>query len=170
MEGDFIVVQSDTDLATLATVGLGNVNKSTVATLDGISVAYSAGTASVGLDIQGLTYITSTLATDDLNGIEIPIYNGEAATAANEKIEIADLVPLINNKYNDKDTIPIGDLAGTVTHNWNTKNTIVQTIDQNGDTVFCDITRTTTTVTATISVAQTAATGGIITILVQRIG
>ena len=29
---------------------------------------------------------------------------------------------LINNKYNDKDTIPIGDLAGTVTHNWNTKN------------------------------------------------
>ena len=170
VESDFIVVQSDTDLATLATVGLGNVNKSTVATLDGISVAYSAGTASVGLDIQGLTYITSTLATDDLNGIEIPIYNGEAATAANEKIEIADLVPLINNKYNDKDTIPIGDLAGTVTHNWNTKNTIVQTIDQNGDTVFCDITRTTSTVTATISVAQTAATGGIITILVQRIG
>jgi hypothetical protein len=167
---NWTTVQNNVDLASLATIGIGNVNKSTVATLDGISVGYSLGTASVGLDIQGLTYITSTLATDDLNGIEIPIYNGEAATAANEKIEIADLVPLINNKYNDKGTIPIGDLDGTVTHNWNTKNTIVQTIDQNGDTVFCDITRTTTTVTATISVAQTAATGGIITILVQRIG
>ena len=167
---DWTTVQNNVDLASLATIGIGNVNKSTVATLDGISVAYSSGTASVGLDIQGLTYITNNLETADLQGIEIPIYNGEAATAANEKIEIADLVTLINNKYNDKDTIPIGDLAGTVTHNWNTKNTIVQTIDQNGDTVFCDITRTTSTVTATISEAQTAATGGIITILVQRIG
>ena len=167
---DWTTVQNNVDLASLATIGIGNVNKSTVATLDGISVGYSSGTASVGLDIQGLTYITNNLETADLQGIEIPIYNGEAATAANEKIEIADLVTLINNKYNDKDTIPIGDLAGTVTHNWNTKNTIVQTIDQNGDTVFCDITRTTSTVTATISEAQTAATGGIITILVQRIG
>ena len=170
VEGDFIVVQSDTDLATLATVGLGNVNKSTVATLDGISVAYSAGTASVGLDIQGLTYITNTLPNSDLSSIEIPIYNSDIATAANQKIEIADLIPVMNDTYNDRGTIAIGDLAGTVTHNWGTKNTIVQTIDQNGDTVFCDITRTTSTVTATISVAQTAATGGIITILVQKIG
>ena len=40
--GDFIVVQSDTDLATLTTVGIGNVNAGT-----GISVAYAAGTATV---------------------------------------------------------------------------------------------------------------------------
>jgi hypothetical protein len=42
VEGDFIVVQSDTDLATLTTVGIGNVNAGT-----GISVAYTAGTATV---------------------------------------------------------------------------------------------------------------------------
>jgi len=42
VESDFIVVQSDTDLATLATVGIGNVNAGT-----GISVAYAAGTATV---------------------------------------------------------------------------------------------------------------------------
>jgi len=42
VEGDFIVVQSDTDLATLATVGIGNVNAGT-----GISVAYASGTATV---------------------------------------------------------------------------------------------------------------------------
>ena len=42
VEADFIVVQSDTDLATLATVGIGNVNAGT-----GISVAYAAGTATV---------------------------------------------------------------------------------------------------------------------------
>ena len=41
-EADFIVVQSDTDLATLTTVGIGNVNAGT-----GISVAYAAGTATV---------------------------------------------------------------------------------------------------------------------------
>ena len=42
VEADFIVVQSDTDLATLSVVGLGNVNAG-----DGIGVAYSAGTATV---------------------------------------------------------------------------------------------------------------------------
>ena len=42
VEGDFIVVQSDTDLATLTTVGIGNVNAGT-----GISVSYASGTATV---------------------------------------------------------------------------------------------------------------------------
>jgi len=42
VEADFIVVQSDTDLATLSVVGLGNVNAGT-----GIGVTYSAGTATV---------------------------------------------------------------------------------------------------------------------------
>ena len=42
VEGDFIVVQSDTDLATASTVGLGNV-----AAGSGIGVVYSAGTATV---------------------------------------------------------------------------------------------------------------------------
>ena len=42
VEGDFIVVQSDTDLATLTTVGIGNVNAGT-----GIGVAYVSGTATV---------------------------------------------------------------------------------------------------------------------------
>ena len=63
-------------------------------------------------------------------------------------------------------TIAIGSLTGTVNHSWNTKNTIVQTIDSSGDTVYCDISRTDTSVTATISTAQT----GAITILVQKIG
>ena len=42
VEADFIIVQSDTDLATLTTVGIGNVNAST-----GIGVVYSSGTATV---------------------------------------------------------------------------------------------------------------------------
>ena len=43
VEGDFVVVQSDTDLATLATVGIGNV----AGTLNQIGVTYSAGTGTI---------------------------------------------------------------------------------------------------------------------------
>ena len=53
-EVDFIVVQSDTDLATLSTVGLGNVNADTADSKLGISVSYLSGTAKTGVDIVGL--------------------------------------------------------------------------------------------------------------------
>lgn len=124
VEGDFIVVQSDTDLATLTTVGIGNVNAGT-----GISVAYAAGTATV----------TNT-ETNTLN----------TATG----------------------TITAGSLSGTVNHTFGI-NTIVQTISSSGDTVFCDVTRTTTggVGTASTSVATIAtAEATDITILVQKIG
>ncbi len=61
-------------------------------------------------------------------------------------------------------TIIAGDLLGTVTHAFGI-NTIVQTINAAGDTVFCDVTRTATTCVATISVAEATD----ITILVQNI-
>ena len=169
VEGDFIVVQSDTDLATLTTVGIGNVNKSTTATLDGISVSYSAGTASVGLDIDGLTYITNPLTNADLASIEIPIYNNDIATAANQKIEIQDLIPILNPTISKPGSIAANALSGTVAHSFG-QNTLVQTFDAgSGATVFCDVVRDTNTpydVTATISTAQATA----ITILVQKIG
>ncbi len=63
-------------------------------------------------------------------------------------------------------TITAGNTSGTVTHNWGTLNTIVQTIDSSGDTVFCDISRTTSTAVATIAAEQ----AGDIIILVQKIG
>ena len=43
VEADFVVVQSDTDLATASTVGIGNV----AGTADQIGVAYSAGTGTI---------------------------------------------------------------------------------------------------------------------------
>ena len=45
-------------------------------------------------------------------------------------------------------------------------NTIVQTINSSGDTVYCDVTRTTTSCTATIAAVEATD----ITILVQKIG
>lgn len=62
-------------------------------------------------------------------------------------------------------TITAGSLSGTVNHTFGI-NTIVQTIDATGATVFCDVTRTSTTAVATIAAVQASN----ITILVQKIG
>lgn len=62
-------------------------------------------------------------------------------------------------------TITAGSLSGTVNHTFGI-NTIVQTIDATGATVFCDVTRTSTTAVATVAAAQASN----ITILVQKIG
>jgi len=190
VEGDFVIVQSDTDLATASTVGLGNVapggaidvsyssgtatvsvedstasNKgavivaaSTSDDLLGINVAYSGGTATVGLDITGLNAITTT---DDAS--ELAIYDEDNTT--NKKISVGNLALAGNSGTSKTGTIAAGSLSGTVTHAFGI-NTLVQTIDASGNTVFCDITRTATTSVATISVVEATA----ITILVQKIG
>jgi len=62
-------------------------------------------------------------------------------------------------------TITAGSLSGTVNHTFGI-NTMVQTIDATGATVFCDVTRTATTVVATVAAVQASN----ITILVQKIG
>jgi len=190
VEGDFVIVQSDTDLATASTVGLGNVapggaidvsyssgtatvsvedstasNKgavivaaSTSDELLGINVVYSAGTAKVGLDIDGLGAITTT---DDAS--IIAIYDEDDST--NKKISVGNLALAGNSGTSKTGTIAAGQLSGTVTHAFGI-NTLVQTIDASGNTAFCDITRTATTSVATISVVEATA----ITILVQKIG
>ncbi len=163
-ESDFIIVQSDTDLATATTVGLGNVAVSTDSNLEGIDVSYASpttGTASVGLDIQGLTGDDGT--GDPISNFEIPFYN--APDDQNKKITIAQLVALASSNNTATGTISAGNLTGTVTHAFGV-NTIVQTIDSSGNTVICDVSRTATTSVATISTVQATD----ITILVQKIG
>lgn len=122
--GDFTTDQSTNETITfnLPTADASTTGAGNVAAGDGISVAYSNGTAT----------ITNTQKNSD-----------NTATG----------------------TIAIGDLSGTVTHNFGI-NTIVQTIDSSGNTVYCDISRTATTSVATISATQATA----ITILVQKIG
>jgi len=67
IEDDFAVIQSDTDLATLTNVGLGNVNNKGLsdAAMRGLSVSYASGTASVGLDIKNESLMTTTPADGD---------------------------------------------------------------------------------------------------------
>ena len=67
VENNFAIIQSDTDLATLTTVGIGNVNKSGDDVQLGILVDYATGTAKVGLGINDLTSIATAVAdTDEL--------------------------------------------------------------------------------------------------------
>ena len=195
VEGDFIVVQSDTDLATASTVGLGNVvpgASATItapyttgtATLDvvdstasqkgavivdassdsgllGIDVSYAAGTASVGLDITGLTGDDGS--SEPASNYELPMY--DLGGDENFKITIAELNSVVSGANSKTGTITAGNLTGTVTHAFGI-NTLVQTIDSSGNTVFCGISRTATTSVATISAVEATD----ITILVQKIG
>lgn len=99
---DWTTVQSNTDLATLTTVGLGNVNAGS-----GINVSYSNGTATVS---STTTMFAATIST-----------------------------------------------SGSVTHNFGTKDVIIQLYDTvTFDTVYADSIRTTTnSVTITFASAPT---------------
>tara|TARA_R110002153_G_scaffold232619_1_gene385916 strand:+ start:169 stop:1509 length:1341 start_codon:yes stop_codon:yes gene_type:complete len=149
VEADFIVVQSDTDLATLTTVGIGNVNAG-----GAIDVAYSNGTATVSVENSSASNKGAVIVAAG-TGISVAYASG-TATVTNTQ----------NNSDNTATgTITAGNLAGTVTHSFGI-NTMVQTMSSSGDTVYCDISRTATTSVATITAAQATD----ITILVQKIG
>ena len=151
VEGDFIVVQSDTDLATATTVGLGNVVPGTSAT---VTAPYVAGTAAIDVvdstaDQKGAVIVAAS------TGISVAYASGTATVTNTDT----------NTINTATGTIAAGDLVGTVTHAFGI-NTIVQTIDSLGNTVYCDISRTATTSVATITAVQATD----ITILVQKIG
>ena len=186
VEADFVVVQSDTDLATLTTVGIGNVNEGSginvsysngTATVSGenstatnkgivivggsdpIEVSYAGGTATVGIKDSAAAQKGAVIV-DAGTGISVAYVSGTATVANTDT----------NFSNTDEGAISSGSLSGTVTHNWGTEKVIVQTYKDNSTdnypTVFCDITRTSNTVTATIASTETDD----IVILVQKIG
>ena len=164
LQTSWTIVQNNIELADTNKVGIGNSTASLATSRKGISVSYSNptnGTAIVGLNIDGLT---ANDATDDpVTNYSVPFYN--APDDENYRITMAELALASNSVTNATGTIAAGDLVGTVTHAFGI-NTIVQTIDSSGNTVYCDVSRTETTSVATITAAQATD----ITILVQKIG
>ena len=86
VEADFIVVQSDTDLATLTTVGIGNVNAGA-----GVDVTYASGTATVSLTATAVrsgsiavqtsttyTYPNSISSTGGVNSVLIQLVDSNS--------------------------------------------------------------------------------------------
>ena len=159
VETDFIVVQSDTDLATDLTVGIGNVKAATAAPLEGLSVTYTSGTATAGLDISGLT--TQAPANNAL--AFIPFYDQIAGS--NLKIGLSTLSGDLNEFTSKAYTISDTD---TIIHSYNTRDVIVQLYDTvTHETVYADVDRISTT---QVTITFAATPDNDIRVLVQKIG
>ena len=147
VEGDWIVVQSETDLATLTTVGLGNVNASATS---GIDVSYNAGTANLVLDVNELTadtgLPTAIAGTDgsgntrkftyanvfQAKGKKISLDGGDTGVARAEAGGITTFTITLSTAW-------VSGVTGT--------NCMVElTKDSDGSTAYADVTRTSTTV------------------------
>ena len=168
---DWTTVQGNVDLATLTTVGIGNVNPA--AGSSGIGVTYSNGTALVenidkgssqnifkNIAVSGQATVVAETNDDTLtlvagNAIEI------TTNATTDTITIASTYTPVVTSY--ATTISA---TATVTHNLNTKDVIVQLYDTvTFDTVYADVSRPTVD-TVTITFASTPTNP--IRVLVQK--
>jgi hypothetical protein len=156
---DWTTVQSNIDLATLTTVGIGNVNAGS-----GIGVAYSSGTATVTNNDKG----------SDQNIFKNIAVAGQSTVVADSNNDTVTLVAgnaiaITTNASTDEITIastytpPVTSYAttisntGTITHGLNTLDVMVQLYDTvTNETVYADITRASVnTVTITFSATPT---------------
>jgi hypothetical protein len=156
---DWTTVQGNVDLATLTTVGIGNVNAG-----DGVGVAYSNGTATVTNTDKGSSQnIFKNIAVSgqstvvaDSNNDTLTLVAGNSITittdAATDAITIASSYTPVVTSY----AVTISATA-TITHSLNTKDVIVQLYDTvTSDTVYADVTRATVdTVTVTFAATPT---------------
>jgi hypothetical protein len=165
---DWTTVQSNIDLATLTTVGIGNVNAGS-----GIGVTYSSGTATVtntdkGSDqniFKNIAVAGQSTVVADGNDDTVTLVAGNAiaitTNASTDTITIASTYtpPVISYAT----TISV---SATVTHNLNTLDVMVQLYDTvTNETVYADVERAGVN-TVTINFASTPANP--IRVLVQK--
>ena len=151
VEADFIVVQSDTDLATATTVGLGNVVPGTSAT---VTAPYTSGTATLDV-VDSTAAQKGAVIVAGGTGISVAYSNG-TATVTNTETNA-------DNSY----AVTITDTA-TITHSLGTKDVMIQLYDvTTNETVYADVERGSTT-QATITFAATPTNS--VRVLVQKIG
>ena len=104
---DWTTVQNNIDLANFTTIGIGNVNIEGAGNKDGLSLSYSSGTATLGLDINSLT---ANDATDDpTSNYSIPFYSNP--DGENYKITIAEILDLAPSANSWSGTIGNGSLT-----------------------------------------------------------
>ena len=152
---DWTTVQNNIDLASLTTVGIGNVNSDANNNKLGVSVSYSNGTADVGLDINGLTEDIAPVDTDT-----VVIYDG--STSTNKKATLASIADAIDVSKGVNINLDGGDAwvlrtesGGLTTFEVTINNANVlpgasplnvkaEIISSAGQTVYADVTRTST--------------------------
>ena len=159
---NWTTVQNNIDLASAAQVGIGNVNIEGVGDKDGLSLSYSSGTATVGLDIDSLPNLNNLTALDHAS-VYIPVYNNDT-TDSNETLELQQILDLVASKSTY--AVTITDTA-TITH-YLGKDVIIQLYDViTNETVYADVVRDSHT-QATITFSATPTNS--IRVLVQEIG
>jgi len=161
VEGDFAVIQSDTDVATATTIGIGNVANSTVNNDEGLSLSYSNGTATVGFNIKNNLTAASALADND----QVAIFQGSSVSQGNKSLNAQLIPPYVNSKNSFSDA-STNQTTHTFTHNLNTTRLIVQLVDSSTqETVYASVDRTSINV-----VTVTTASSASLTCLIQKIG
>ena len=147
VEADFIIVQSETDLATLTTVGLGNVNASATS---GIDVSYNAGTANLVLDVNELTANTglpTAIAGTDGSGNTRKFTYANVFQAKGKKISLDGASTGVARAEAGGITTFTITLSNAWISGVNGTNCMVElTKDSDGSTAYADVTRTSTTV------------------------
>jgi len=165
-EADFAIIQSDTDVATATTIGIGNVNLDTQSNSVGLSVGYSTGTALIGLDIKaGFPALPQAVGGAD----RMIIWDGTSGNQGNYYVEADDLKTF----FQQGDSFAGTSSSGTThvfTHNLGSSDVIVQLYElgegiNTGNTVYADVTRTNTNV-----VTVTTAASANIRCLIQKVG
>ena len=155
-KGNFAVIQSDTDLATISTVGLGNTNIEGAGPKDGLSLGYATGTATLGIDITSLP--SATGANSETVFI---VYDGD--NDVNKSLAFDDLKTAIAPlKYVATSS---SSTTHTFNHNLNSRDVIVQVYDPSSyETVYATVDRTTVN-----QVVVTTASSQTIRVLIFRL-
>jgi len=155
-EADFIVVQSDTDLATATTVGLGNVVPGASAT---VTAPYVAGTATIDV-VDSTASQKGAVIVAGGTGISVAYASGTATVTASSNGARQDLLSSDANVTRTESgglttfALDVGAILGSTS----ALNVKAEIISAAGQTVYADITRSGTTLNVifTGSVADSA--------------
>lgn len=166
VEGDFAVIQSDTDLASLTQIGIGNVNKDTGVNGRGLAVSYTNGTATLGLDIKsGFPTLPQAVGGSD----RIIIWDGTSGNQGNYFTDVDDLATGVQSVNSFAGNNSSSGTSHTFTHNLGTGDVMVQLYDTGTkETIYATVDRTginTVVVTTASSIAS-----GAIRALITKIG
>ena len=127
---DWTTVQNNIDLASLTTVGIGNVNPSAEDSQLGVTVSYSSGTADVGVDPNSLADDLASLAAAD----NFLVY--DASASKNKKVGADVIATYAKSTIENRDAyVPLNDSTGWISSTNNSggaNDTISWTIDISG--------------------------------------
>ena len=137
--GDWVTVQNNVGLATISSVGIGNVNLDTAVNARGLSASYTNGTADIGLNIKaGFPALPQAVTDQDM----IIIWDGTSGNQGNYVVEVGDLAAGISGVNGFAGTSSSG-TTHTFNHNLGTYDVIVQTYDASTyETVYAKVDRT----------------------------